>query len=483
MKWKEIIKNISEIDQNEELGDLEIKGINERASSIKKGEIFVAIEGFEKDGHDFIEQAVDNGASVIIGQKPVADLTVPYIQVENSRKMLGTLAARFYKHPCKDKLVIGITGTNGKTTTGLFTTHLLRKAGYSVSFFGTVFNEINGQRMNSSLTTPSASMIQKALSESNDEVVVIEVSSQGLQQHRMEGMAFDYGLFTNLQHDHLDYHKTIEDYFLAKKKLFSLLKPNGKAIVNSGDEWGNKLAGLLEKENIQVLTVGENDDVHTQYMFETTGLNRLTINHHSIQAQAPLPGKYNLLNLAMATTVLNDLGHNIDHLEDMIKDLEPIPGRFEVYELTDNVKAIIDYAHTAEALEAVLSTSEILYPDHKLIHIFGFRGNRDSSKREKMLNMSIQYSDHTILTLDDLNGEAEEIMKNTYLKLVRFYSVNEADIIMDRTLAIKQTIDNAEEPTLILLTGKGHENYKSTFNLPVRSDKETIEHLIKFYND
>ncbi|MCC5893855.1 MAG: UDP-N-acetylmuramoyl-L-alanyl-D-glutamate--2,6-diaminopimelate ligase [Alkalibacterium sp.] len=483
MKWNEIVNEISDIDQNEKLNDLDITGINEHAGNIKSGELFVAIEGFEKDGHDFIDQAIENGARVIIGQKPLSHLSVPYIQVENSRKVIGKLAANYYGHPSKGKIVVGITGTNGKTTTGLFTTHLLRKAGYSVSFFGTVFNEINGERRASSLTTPSASMIQKDLSESNDEVVVIEVSSQGLQQHRMEGMAFDYGLFTNLQHDHLDYHKTIEDYFLAKKKLFSLLKPEGKAIVNSDDQWGHKLVSLLQEENIEVLTVGETDDTHTTYTFESNGKNKLTINNHSIQAQAPLPGKYNLLNLSMAATVLSDLGHDIDQLEDMIKDLEPIPGRFEVYDLTENVKAVIDYAHTSEALEAVLSTSKVLYPDHTLNHVFGFRGKRDSSKREKMLETSIQYSDHTILTLDDLNGIEEEVMKSTYLKLAQPYTTREADIIMDRTLAVKQVVDHAEGPTLIVLTGKGHENYTSAFNLPVRSDKETLDYLIKYYND
>lgn len=483
MKWEAIVKEINEIDKDQKLDDLEIRGINERASSIKYGDIFVAIKGYEKDGHDYIEQAIENGASIIIGQKPIEKLTVPYIQVENSRKILGALAASFYNYPCQNKTVIGITGTNGKTTTGLITTHLLRKAGYSVSFFGTVFNEVNGQRIESSLTTPSASMVQKALSESDDEVVVIEVSSQGLEQHRMEGMAFDYGLFTNLQHDHLDYHKTIEDYFLAKKKLFSLLKPKGKAIVNSDDQRGNKLVDLLTEENIEVLTVGETDRAHTQYIFESNGKNRLTINNHTIPAQAPLPGKYNLLNLSMATTVLSDLGKNIDQLEDMIKDLEPIPGRFEVYDLTENVKGVIDFAHTAEALEAVLSTTKVLYPHHKLNHIFGFRGKRDSSKRENMVKASIQYCEHTILTLDDLNGVEEEVMKNAYLKLAQPYAANLIDVIMDRTLAVKKVIDNAEEPTLVLLTGKGHENYKYAFNLPVQSDKEMLEYLIKYYND
>ena len=482
MKWREIIHQIEGIETDDDLNTIEIAGINERADRISEGEIFVAIKGFQKDGHDFIDQAIDNGAAIIIGQKPVTGLSVPYVQVEDSRKMLGTLAASYYGYPSRSKLVIGVTGTNGKTTTGLFTTHLLRKAGYTVSFFGTVFNEVNGRRVDSSLTTPSASEIQKFLAESDDETVVIEVSSQGLQQHRMEGMLFDYGLFTNLQHDHLDYHKTIEEYFSAKKKLFSLLKPGGKAVINSEDTWGKKLKDLLLEEDIEVLTVGESDEENTHFTFRAEGESELLMDGKIVKVDAPLPGKHNLLNLAMAGTVVKDVGHDISNLHEMIKDLEPIPGRFEVYKINDDVKAIIDYAHTAEALEAVLSTCRSLYPDHRICHIFGFRGSRDHSKREKMFDASVSGSDCTLLTLDDLNEEPEEIMKNSYMNLALKHPENKVNVIMDRTMAVKQVIDEAEEKTLIILTGKGHEKYTSTFNLSTHTDKETIDYFVDYYS-
>ncbi|WP_462226644.1 UDP-N-acetylmuramoyl-L-alanyl-D-glutamate--2,6-diaminopimelate ligase [Alkalibacterium sp.] len=477
MKWIDVIKNITDIPENEELNNIKIEGINEKSTDIEKGHVFVAIEGYEKDGHSYINHVVEQGAAVVVGQKPIDNLPVPYIQVPDSRKILGQLAANFYNHPCKDKLVVGITGTNGKTTTGLLTTHLLRKAGYSVSFFGTVFNEMNGKRLDSSLTTPSASMIQKFLSESEDDVVVIEVSSQGLQQHRMEGMAFDYGLFTNLQHDHLDYHKTIEDYFMAKKKLFSMLKPEGKAIVNRDNEWGSKLIDLLNEEGKEVLTVSETANADTRYIFKEKEHSELEINQQRIKAKAPLPGKYNLLNLSMATTVLHDLGKNMSKLEDMIADLEPIPGRFEVYNLTESVKGIVDYAHTAEALEAVLSTINSNYPEYRLTHVFGFRGKRDESKRQNMVNTSEKFCDRTILTIDDLNGVKEEDMKAAYTELLEPFTSGEADIIMDRTEAISKLFAEADGPTIILVTGKGHEKYKQAFTLPVQSDKEAFVYL------
>ncbi|GAB2482644.1 UDP-N-acetylmuramoyl-L-alanyl-D-glutamate--2,6-diaminopimelate ligase [Alkalibacterium psychrotolerans] len=477
MKWINVIEQVNDIPEQEELNQIDVKGINENSADIEKGSVFVAIEGYEKDGHDYIDHAVEQGAALVVGQKAIKNLPVPYIQVSDSRKILGQLATNFYGHPCRNKLVIGITGTNGKTTTGLLTTHLLRKAGYTVSFFGTVFNEMNGKRLDSSLTTPSASMIQKALSESDDEVVVIEVSSQGLQQHRMEGMAFDYGLFTNLQHDHLDYHKTIDDYFLAKKKLFSLLKPKGKAIVNRDNPWGGKLVDLLKEEGREVLTVGETEEADTRYIYKESNHSELEINHQAIKAQAPLPGKYNLLNLSMATTVLHDLGKNMSKLEEMIADLEPIPGRFEVYELTSTIKGIVDYAHTAEALEAVLSTISSKYPGYKLTHVFGFRGKRDESKRQNMVNISAKFCDRTILTVDDLNGVKEENMHAAYTELIQSLSAGEAEIVMDRTKAISKLFTEAEEPTIILVTGKGHEKYKQTFALPVESDKETFIYL------
>lgn len=479
MKWINAIENIKTIPQKEELNTIDIKGITENSAKLEKGSVFVAIEGYEKDGHDFINHAIEQGAAIIVGQKAIENLPVPYIQVPDSRKILGQLAANFYGHPCKNKLVIGITGTNGKTTTGLLTTHLLRKAGYTVSFFGTVFNEMNGKRLDSSLTTPSASMIQKALSESEDEVVVIEVSSQGLEQHRMEGMSFDYGLFTNLQHDHLDYHKTIDDYFMAKKKLFSLLKPNGKAIVNQDNDWGNKLVHLLRNESKDVLTVGETDGADTRYIFNEKDHSKLEIKQETIQAKAPLPGKYNLLNLAMATTVLHDLGKNMSKLEEMIADLEPIPGRFEIYDLTESVKGIVDYAHTAEAMEAVLSTISSNYPGYRMTHVFGFRGKRDESKRLNMVKTSSRFCDRTILTIDDLNGVEEGVMKDAYEELVRSNETDDVDIVMDRTEAIRQLFTEAKEPTIILVTGKGHEKYKQAYSLPVESDKETFVYLSK----
>ena len=474
LKWKELTKRIPQLDAPFVPENLDIKGFTDRSDEVEKGFVFVAIEGFIVDGHEYIREAVSKGASVIIGEQEVQSLDVPYIKVENSRKTLGELAAGFYGYPAENKMVIGVTGTNGKTTTGLFLRHLFKKLGYSVSFFGTVFNEMNGERTESSLTTPSASMIQKALAESTDEVVVIEVSSQGLAQHRMEGMAFDYALFTNLQHDHLDYHHSMEEYFFAKKKLFSLLKLTGKAVVNEDSEWGQRLSRLLKEEGKTVITVGETDQ-STRYYLEGSSQGTCVMNDHLYKFTLPLPGKYNLANLSLALTVLNDLDHELTDISKLMSDLDPIPGRFEVYALSDEVYGIIDYAHTAEALQALLPTIKEMYSHYQLVHVFGFRGNRDSTKRNKMVDISAQYSDETILTLDDLNGVSILEMEKEYSAQQKRKPLNEVKIVLDRTQAIIDAVKEAAVPTLIVVTGKGHETYKQKFDLSSTSDKETFQ--------
>lgn len=477
------LHELAKLSQIEELNQVTenqmIYGISDRSMNVKEGFIFVAIEGFEADGHDYIGQAIENGAGLVIGQRERADLPVPYIKVKNTREVIGKISAAFYGFPSKKKLVIGVTGTNGKTTTSLFIRHLLKKLGYTVSFFGTVFNEINGKREKSFLTTPNASILQQTLAKSNDEAVVIEVSSQGLEQYRMEGMLFDYALFTNLQHDHLDYHKTIDAYFLAKKRLFSLLKSDGKAIVFTDDKWGLKLASLLRKEAIDVLTVGSRETDNFQLSELDTLSGMLSKDEQSTVVSSPLPGGYNIINACMAGAVIHCLGHPLSKLAELMNDLEPIPGRFEKYKIHNNLDVVVDYAHTPEALFVLFSTLKDLYPTHKKVNIFGFRGNRDKTKRAEMIEISSRMNDATVLTLDDLNGVPEAEMEKEYIG----YSTKEnVSVVMDRTLALKQEIEGTDEPTVIILTGKGHENYRQKFELPTTSDRETVEWFMNEQN-
>ncbi|GEK91290.1 UDP-N-acetylmuramoyl-L-alanyl-D-glutamate--2,6-diaminopimelate ligase [Alkalibacterium kapii] len=476
MKWKKLIRNISELNNPFFPDKKEIKGITDNSREVGEGYVFVAVEGFSVDGHDYIKEAVEKGAAVVIGQQSINKINRPYIKVENSRKILGQLAASFYGYPSKNKVVIGVTGTNRKTTTGLFLRHLLKRKGYSVSFFGTVFNEINGEETKSQTTTPSSLMIQKSLAESDDQVAVIEVSSQGLSQYRMEGMSFDYALFTNLQHDHLDYHQSMEDYFQAKKELFSLLKVSGTAVVNEVDEWGRRLSKLLREEDKRVITVGE-DDQNVVYHMKNNGHGVCVMENNTYEIELPLPGKYNLANLALGLTVLNDMQHDLSGISNIMRGIGPLPGRFETYDLSNKVYGIVDYAHTTEALQALFTTIRESHGDYRIIHIFGFRGQRDSTKRDKMVDISRSYCDETILTLDDLNGVSVDIMKAEYEKQQQRYSEATIKVILDRTRAIEKTVNTASQKTLIVVSGKGHENYQQAFELSSTSDKETFELL------
>ncbi len=258
LKLLEPIKKI-----NDTLRYLKIEDLSINSKQVRPNTLFIAISGVNADGHDYIEEAIRNGATAIVGEKDInelaiqsledekyaegmvenRELSIPYIQVENSRKALANIACQFYGNPTKNKTVIGITGTNGKTTTSFMLKKILEDVGYTCTLFGSIQNEVNGQIIPSINTTPDALELQKNLAESNDDFIIIEVSSHGISQNRIEGIEFDYCLFTNLDHEHLDYHRDMEDYFRVKSILFQQLKPSGKAIINTLDSWGKRLVG------------------------------------------------------------------------------------------------------------------------------------------------------------------------------------------------------------------------------------------------
>lgn len=462
---------------------IEITGISESSLQVTNGHLFVAISGYATDGEAYIGNAIERGASLIVTE---SDLTarenVPFIQVDNARESLALLASAFYRNPSQDKLVIGITGTNGKTTTALFLQHLLKKAGFEVAYFGTVYNEVNGQRYESKLTTPSATEIQASLARSNDDVVVIETSSQGLHQYRMAGMQFDYALFTNLQHDHLDYHKTMEAYYQAKKSLFSLMKADGKAVINSYTMWGNRLAKELAASGKQVLTVDTKKDATSYVLDKTTDTAVVAFNGQGGQIEAieaPLSGVYNQENLILATTVMVDLGLDAGNTNDAIADFAGIAGRLEYYPLADGNEMVVDYAHTPDAIEALLTTLNAQYPNHETIHIFGFRGQRDTKKFPQMVSASQTGADLTILTTDDLNGVPRQEMAEKYLEYVTQYGLDSMAMALDRVEAVELALEMSLNPVLLVLTGKGHEAYSEENKYGVQSDQQ-VAHMFRY---
>lgn len=456
--------------------ELDIQGIADNSRDIETGFVFVAISGFESDGHQYIEQAIENGALVVIGEQVITGLSVPYLQVENSRKALGIMARNFYGHPSKEKVMIGITGTNGKTTTSYMLQHFLENNGMTCSVIGTIQNVINGQKTKSANTTPSSLALHKLLFLSQDDVVIMEVSSHGLAHHRLAGIEFDYGLFTNLHPEHLDYHGSMEEYFQTKLLMFQQLKIHGTAVVNADNVWGRKLTETLQSEGKSVYAIGKSADcdLRVVHFAPTTSTMLVEERGETYQIDSAMNGMHNMYNTLMAIGASRLLGIPPKKLLDSIPHFKGVEGRFEVSKLANGSTVVVDYAHTPDAVSYCLETVR-LQGAQRIIHVFGFRGDRDSSKRSTMLSLSAEWSDRYILTLDDLNTVSQNEMADDLKRLNEIYGNEKGSIVLDRTLAIQKAINESKTGDWVVITGKGHENYQQSYQLPTISDRETIE--------
>ncbi|SFK03173.1 UDP-N-acetylmuramoylalanyl-D-glutamate--2,6-diaminopimelate ligase [Halobacillus dabanensis] len=479
MKVKQLM-SILNLKQKEENYDLnqKITGVTDDSRKVEEGFVFVAVRGYRVDGHQYIKEAIDRGAKVIVSEDYIHYPDVVCLQAEDGRRALGKIASAFYGHPAEDKIIIGVTGTNGKTTTSHMIKHLCEENGYSCSMFGTIDYVVNGEVIPGIQTTPSAPMLQKLLRESRDDVVVMEVSSHGLEQHRLEGVTFDYCVFTNLYKDHLDYHDTMEDYFAAKSKLFFMMKPGGKAVINTDDSWGQKLADRLSHEQIPHWTVGHSleSDVEIREIFTEPFAASIDDHGEKVNVVSPIEGAHNVYNTLQAYAVGRLLGFSSGSLAESLVSCPGIRGRFETYELENGAKVVIDYAHTADSVEHILDTAR-QQGARKITHVFGFRGNRDETKRADMIGASSLRSNSYILTLDDLNTSSYEHMIETLENLQREFGNSDGQIIPDRTLAIEKAIMDSDKDEWVIVTGKGHESYQQSFYYPVDSDKHMVEYM------
>ncbi|SEK57052.1 UDP-N-acetylmuramoylalanyl-D-glutamate--2,6-diaminopimelate ligase [Carnobacterium iners] len=479
MKLTELIKHLH-AGLNEYNSNLKITGIVEDSSYVLPGNIFVAISGNDQDGHHFIQDSINKGAIIIVGEHDQKNLSVPYIQVDDSREALGELLYAFYRDPFKNKKIIGVTGTNGKTTTTYFIKHLLEKHGYSVGLIGTIGSEINGIFLASSNTTPSASTLYNLFNQSNDDVILMEVSSHGLVQKRLHKIPFDFALFTNLQKDHLDYHETMDNYFHAKSILFTKLRANGISIVQGDTPWGKKLLKKLALENKKIIRVGCNVKstfrVYSDSFSEKGFMTKE--NDTYINITSPLPGNHNIENLSMALATVQQLGVPINSVNTYLKDFKGVPGRFEQYILPNNIGVVIDYAHTSESVDSCLRTVARLTPNGNLFSIFGFTGKRDKTKRQFMLEKALLWSKKVYLTTDELHGVPMNQLKKETTDIVDSLFSNEPIVIdMDRTMAFEKALKDAQAGDFIVLMGMGHEKYQTVSHYPVKSDKELVDYF------
>ena len=456
-----ILKNIHPI---KIIGDtnIPIHTISNNSNTISPQSLFVAIKGTSTDGHLFINETIQKGATAIVCEKTPETLhpNITYIIVNNSAEALGHIAHSFYDEPTKKLQLIGITGTNGKTTSVTLLHQLFSKLGFKCGLISTIENKIHHQSLPSTHTTPDAIQMNQLLHQMHNakcEYVFTEVSSIGIHQKRTTGLLFKGAAFTNLTHDHLDYHKTFENYRDCKKQLFDNLPHNSFAITNKDDK-----NGLFMIQNTKAIkytyAVQSLADFKAKILEQHITGTLIEINGKQVWTK--LIGKFNVYNTLLAYSIAKICG--IDELSILkaISDLNPAKGRFQIYHY-NNITGIVDYAHTPDALENVLKTiNDLKQPHQKLITIIGCGGNRDTTKRPLMAKIACQLSDKIILTSDNPRNEDPLEIIQDMEKGISITDKRKTINIVNREEAIKTAIHMAQKEDIILIAGKGHENYQ-----------------------
>ena len=421
---------------------------------IKEGQIFVAIKGHTVDGHDFINDAINKGASKLIVEHKI-ESSIPYEIVPNSEEYLKEKIVEEYSPLLKDLKIIGVTGTNGKTTTCFLIYQLLKNLNQKVAYLGTIGFFDNDVHKILNNTTPDILTLYKLLLEAKEngmEYIVMEVSSHSIALERISGLKFKIGAFTNLTQDHLDFHNTMEDYLKTKLKLLSYLTFDGIMIVNDDDSYGK------EFETGNYKTIGQKGDykiVNCTYYQDATLID-FVYEQNNYQVKTNLVSSFNVYNYLMALAILNNLGFSIEDIINETSKIYPPKGRCETIKVGKNNYAVIDYAHTPDAVEKVIKAH--LELDHnRIITIIGCGGDRDPKKRPIMGNIATSLSDYVIFTNDNPRTEdPKKIMED----IIRDNKSTNFEVIYDREEAIKKGIKLLTERDFLLLLGKGHEDYQ-----------------------
>ncbi len=438
------------------------KEIEYDSRKIKRGGIFAALEGFSVDGHEFIDVAIEKGAAMVIVSKDV-EIKYPevtYIKVENLRNKLGIIASNFYDWPQRKMKIVGVTGTNGKTTT----TYIIETIIGNCSRIGTIEYKIGDAVFPAPNTTPESLDIVKMCAKSLEvgiDKLVMEVSSHALELGRVDMLDFDTAVFTNLTQDHLDFHKTMENYFIAKSKLFDKVKRGNKSIINIDDKWG---AELYEKNSSRSISYSLDTGNLTGRIAEYTNHDMvvdIVYKGDKYTFTTELMGKFNLYNILGAIGAAIALGMELEDIILNIKNAKKVPGRFETVNEKQDYMVVVDYAHTDDGLINILQALKELRKG-KIVTVFGAGGDRDKTKRPKMAKAAAKYSDYVIITSDNPRTEdPSKILEDIVAGLKEIEFPNERyDVIADREAAIAKAILFANKDDIILIAGKGHEDYQ-----------------------
>ena len=463
MKLSELIDSICVKSVSGSL-DIEVSGVFFDSRKVVEGGVFCALD----DGNEYIEAAIDNGAVAIVSGQPYAsEFSITWIQTNDPRLAMGIAAANFEGNPSHDLPVIGVTGTNGKTTTTFLIHHLFESILHRAGLIGTIKYVIGDEVKDAPHTTPESSELQKLLREMLDSdcrAVAMEVSSHGVIQKRIKGVSFDVGVFTNLTQDHLDFHGGMENYFEAKAAMFTAMdldtSKEGVAIINGDDSYGERLR-KRKFERLKVYTFGRSANADFQVYdirsdFDGTEF-KLSFGKRSFLVRTPLIGVFNVYNSVAAIASAYGVGLNLRETVSKMAEAPQIPGRLEaVGDRQINYRVFVDYAHTPDAIGSVLKTLRDLGPN-RIITVFGCGGDRDTVKRAMMAKAAEDQSDLCILTTDNPRTEPPaQILED----VEKGFQRHDYEVIEDRRLAIKRAIRLAEGRDIVLIAGKGHETYQ-----------------------
>ncbi len=464
--------------------DLEIKGITANSKEVKKGFLFVAIKGSRIDGHRFLREAARRGAAMAVTESKILPAHLPggmaVVTVDNCRKFFAQAADKFYGSPSAKIKVSGITGTNGKTTVAYLIEAIAKEAGQACGVIGTINYRFKGKLIKAKNTTPAAGQLQELLLRMHQAKVrycAMEVSSHALDQERVGGIDFRQGIFTNLTQDHLDYHKNLEDYFQAKAKLFSSLKPQAWAVVNHDDPYGRRLKSLT---GARIWTYGikqKSDLMAKNIQLSITGTEfSLVTAQRSLRVKTRLIGRHNIYNiLAAASWGLNEQ-IPLFKIKSAIEKFASVPGRLEKVRAPQGWNIFVDYAHTPDALQNVISTLRQLVAG-RLIVVFGCGGERDKLKRPQMGRIATRLADVAIITSDNPRSEKPRQIIKDILRGVR---KNNYRLIVDRRQAIRKGLSLLKAQDCLLVAGKGHEDYQVLKNKTISfSDVKVIKECLK----
>jgi len=491
----ELVEPLGAVARSGGLG-VEVTGLTDDSRAVKPGHVFVAVKGGKVDGHRYLAQAVQAGAAALVVQEPSAAASVPVIQVTDSRRAVGLLASRFHGDPSSKLAMIGVTGTNGKTTITYLCRAVLEAAGRKVGVIGTVAYQIGTERLPASHTTPGAVELQALLARmvgAGMDAAVMEVSSHALALDRVAGCEFDVAVFTNLTQDHLDFHADLEDYFQAKVRLFSGLTQDGRkprakrAVVNVDDERGARVCQAC-RVPVWTYAIRQPADLRAEAVRLSLAGTRFTaatpVGRFDVDSR--LVGEHNVYNVLAAIGVGLQEGLTPDQIRAGLASVENVPGRFERVEAGQDFTVVVDYAHTEDALVRLLTAANQLKTG-RIITVFGCGGDRDRGKRPKMGRAAAERSDVVVLTSDNprsedplfILGEVEAGVKEA---LAAAPARARYQVIADRRQAIEAAVREARSGDTVLIAGKGHEDYQIVGNQRFHFDdreaaREAIQQL------